>query len=62
MLANDVGKFFVRKVEHIGQDTDKIAERAVFDQLYTHVMNNELFPSCSQLTGNRVELRRRWLR
>ena len=26
------------------QFVSKITERAVFDQVYTHVMNNELFP------------------
>ena len=37
----------------------KITERAVFDQVYAHVINNKLFPELHRLTGN--ALRRRWL-
>ena len=51
VLANDVGKFFVRKVEHIRQDTDSICLNSA---------NRNLFPPDGEASDITDEVLRSW--
>ena len=55
VLANDVGKFFVRKVEHIRQDTDSICSSSADRNLVplhgeASDITDELLPSFGNLS------------
>ena len=58
VLANDVGKFFVRKIEHIRQDTDSIclssADRHVPPDGEASDITDELLRSFSNLNERNV--------
>ena len=59
MLANDVGEFFVRKVEHISQDTDSICLSSADRNLVppdgeASDITDEVLRSCGNLSERNV--------